>query len=193
MRLKQNEARIAELLQELKELQALPQSDWHAGFDALLRIDMYRFGNRVQIQAETEIGTFPPRTDYLILVRDKGVTFDKAIYRMFRGINILEYKNPRDSLDERVIRKVCGYANLYIGTATHKGERPSDQVTISIFRAKKNVTLFRKMMREGKLFKDDVPGIYHVSGIVDLPFQIIITDELEGEEYAAFRALTKNA
>ena len=38
-----------------------------------------------------------------------------------------------------------------------------------------------------------VPEINHLSGIVDLSFQIIVTDEPEGDEYAAFRALTKNA
>ncbi len=34
---------------------------------------------------------------------------------------------------------------------------------------------------------------YNVTGITDIPFQIVITDELKGEEYAAFRALTDKA
>ena len=33
--------RIAELLAELKGLQATPRSDWHAGFEALLRIETH--------------------------------------------------------------------------------------------------------------------------------------------------------
>lgn len=135
----------------------------------------------------------PPRTDFVIMVEDEEVVFDKAIYKMFRKINILEYKNPYDSLNERVIRKVSGYANLYIGVAEHEGDRPSDQVTITIFRAVKNPELFAKMEQEGTLVRDDVSGIYHVNGIVDLPFQIIITGELEGDEYAAYRALTDKA
>lgn len=49
------------------------------------------------------------------------------------------------------------------------------------------------MEREGKLLRDKVPGIYHVLGVVALPFQIVITNELEGAEYAAFRALTDRA
>ena len=39
----------------------------------------------------------------------------------------------------------------------------------------------------------DVPGIYHVTGFVGLPVQIVITSELKGTEYAACRALTTNA
>lgn len=35
--------------------------------------------------------------------------------------------------------------------------------------------------------------IGHVRGITDLPFQIVITSELEGDEYAAYRALTDKA
>ena len=74
---------------------------------------------------EEEIGMMPPRTDFVVLVEDEEVKFQKAVFQMFRKINILEYKNPYDSLNERTIRKVCGYANLYIGTAEHEGDRPA--------------------------------------------------------------------
>ena len=57
----------------------------------------------------------------------------------------------------------------------------------------KTPELFREMEKKGSLEKDDVPGIYHVKGITDLPFQIVITSELEGEGYAAYRALTDRA
>ena len=118
--------------------------------------------------------------------------FDKAIFKIFRRINILEYKNPHDSLNERVLRKICGYANLYIGVAEHEGDRPANEVTLSIFRAVKNPELFSELERNGNLHKS-APGIYHVTGITDLPFQIIITEELQGDEYAAYRALTDSA
>ncbi|MBQ9526519.1 MAG: hypothetical protein IJR68_02815 [Fretibacterium sp.] len=184
--------RIAELRAELKKLEATPRSDWHAGFEALLRIETYKYGDVVHISTEEEIGEVPPRTDFVILVEDEKVVFDKAIFHIFRKINILEYKNPHDSLNERVLRKVCGYANLYIGMAEHEGERPADEVTVSIFRAVKNPKLFSALERNGNLFKA-APGIYRVKGIVDLPFQIIITSELEGEEYTAYHALKKKA
>lgn len=185
--------RIAELLKELKELQATPKSDWHAAFEALLRIETHKYENKVHIRTEEEIGVLPPRTDFVILVEEEEVEFDKEIFKQFRRINILEYKNPYDSLNERMIRKVCGYANLYIGVAEHEGDRPAEQVTISVFRAVKNPELFAKMEKDGTLVRNEVPGIYHVKGMTDLPFQIIITGELEGGEYAAYRALTDKA
>lgn len=180
-------------LAELKKLRAVPRSDWHAGFEALLRIETHKYADRVHIRTEEEIGEVPPRTDFVILVEDEEVDWEKAIFRIFRKINILEYKNPHDSLNERVLRKVCGYANLYIGIAEHEGERPEDQVTVSVFRAVKNPEMFEEMEKKGTLVRDGTPGIYHVKGYTDLPFHIIITGELQGDEYAAYRALTDKA
>ena len=111
---REKEQRIAELRAELRELEAVPRSDWHEAFEALLRIETHKYGNRVHISTEERIGEDPPRTDFVILIEDEKVAFEKAIFQIFRKINILEYKNPHDSLNERVIRKVCGYANLYI-------------------------------------------------------------------------------
>lgn len=147
----------------------------------------------MHIRTEKEIGEVPPRTDFVILQEDEQVEWEKAIFSIFRKINILEYKNPHDALNRRILRKVCGYANLYIGVAEHEGERPEDQVTISIFRAVKNPELFEEMEKDGTLVRDETPGIYHVKDYTNLPIQIIITGELKGEGYAAYRALTDKA
>ena len=190
---KERKEKIAYHRAELKELQAVPRSDWHAGFEALLRIETYKYGNRVRLRTEEVLGEEPPRTDYMILIEDQETEFDKDIFKIFRKFNIIEYKNPNDSLNERVIRKICGYANFFIGLAEHEGDVPSDQVTVTIFRAKKNPRLFKAMEQNGTFVRDTTPGIYHVTGIIDLPFQIIITNELKGTEYSAYRALTDKA
>ena len=49
------------------------------------------------------------------------------------------------------------------------------------------------MLKDGRLTVDKVRGIYHVNGYTDLPYRIIITSELKGEEYVAYRALTDRA
>ena len=82
--------RIAYHLAELKKLRAVPRSDWHAGFEALLRIETHKYADRVHISTEEEIGEIPPRTDFVILVEDEQVQWEKAIFRIFRKINILE-------------------------------------------------------------------------------------------------------
>ena len=189
----ERKTRISELLTELKDLLATPRSDWHAGFEALLRIETHKYGSRVQIKTEHLLGEEPPRADFVVLIDEEGLLPDKAIFRIFRKHNVCEYKNPHDALNERVVRKGCGYVNLYIGTAEHEGDVPPDQVTLSIFRAEKPQKLFREMTEKGWLSADATRGIYHVEGVIDLPFQIVITGELEGSEYAAYRALTDHA
>jgi len=44
----------------LKELQATPRSDWHTGFEALLRIETYKYGNSIRLLTEEVLGEEPP-------------------------------------------------------------------------------------------------------------------------------------
>ena len=84
--------RIEELRSELRELQATPRSDWHTAFEAFLRFSTYRYKG-VTIRTENEVGSDAPRTDYLILTEDETQEFEEPFFRIFRKINVLEYKN----------------------------------------------------------------------------------------------------
>ena len=66
-------------------------------------------------------------------------------------------------------------------------------MTLSVFRARKNRKTFSDLEARGILSPTDVPGIYRVSQITDLPLQIVITDELQGDEYTAYRAFSDRA
>ena len=144
---------------------------------------------------ENVLGEAPPRADFIVLVEEEENQLRRkaGFFQTFRRFNIIEYKRPSDSLNERVLRKAVGYANFYISMAEHEGDILSNQVTISIFRSVKNPKMFTEMTRNGSLSADEMNGIYHVHGYTDLPFQIVITSELEGEKYAIYRALTDKA
>ena len=49
------------------------------------------------------------------------------------------------------------------------------------------------MIAKGTLTEADTPGVYTVHGLTDIPFQVVIIGELEGEAYAAYRVLKKHA
>ena len=66
-------------------------------------------------------------------------------------------------------------------------------MTISIFRAVRNPELFKRRGEAGKPASTGTPGIYRVRGITEMPFQTVVTGELQGEEHAACRALTGRA
>ena len=179
-----------ELIAVFKELNTSPRSDWHAGFEAYLKVDARNAeGGTAEVIVEHSLGEEPPRIDFIVWLHDEGIRLNKQIYNIFRRFNVIEYKNPRDNLNWRVIHKAIGYANLYIGLAENEGDRPKEQVTISIFRAVKNPELFKELEDKGYLVPDEEKGIYHVKGITEFPFQIVIMTELEGDEYAAARAM----
>lgn len=185
---------ITLLRDRLKALNSTPRSDWHREFERILRDDVKAYGSDVEIRTEEELGIDPPRVDYLILDDKKRMmSHGKSIFQIFRQHNVWEYKNPHDALNYRTISKIIGYGNFYIGLGEHEGDRPRDEVTLSIFRATRNKGLFDRMMADGRLTSTDVPGIYHVHKLTDLPFQIVIGNELKGDEYAAYRLLTDHA
>ena len=120
-------ARIKEIYEELKQLRAaVPRSDWHKAFEALLRFTTYKYKG-VRILPELEIGIDPPRADYVILIQDDELEFEESIFMIFRKIDVLEYKNPHDDLNWRTLYKIISYAYMLIGTAEHEGDVPRGQ------------------------------------------------------------------
>ena len=68
-------------------------------------------------------------------------------------------------------------------------------VTLTIIRARRDIGFFDRMECAGKLCKGDIEGVYNIMGggvAADrlLPTRIILTDELKGERYAPYRALS---
>ena len=183
------EALRAEYTEKLRLLDVLPKTDWHAGFGAATDMMAYGIGN-VVVVPEYELGGAPPRVDFLFISNgDKPLQGD--VFKHFKKYNVLEYKRPDDPINMRVIHKVLGYANFFIGIAGREGEVPENEVTIAIFRATKNAKLFESLESAGALVKGDAPGVYCLTKeVTNLPFQIVITSELEGDENRYWRALT---
>ena len=178
------------VLEQLKWLNVQPKSDWHKGFEAYLKADAHEAeGGTAEVIVEHPLGEAPPRIDFIVWLHEEETRLNKEIYRIFRRFNVIEYKNPHDRLNWRVIHKAIGYANLYVGLAESEGDRPKDQITISIFRAVKNPELFKELERAGHLVPGRIKGIYQIVGLTEFPFQIVIMTELEGKEYAAARAM----
>ena len=173
-----------ELISRIRELEPPPPSDWHSWMDAMLHIALHAYP--VHIERELVLGNQPPRADFLVLKEDRVVDLGLRIFRIFREHNIIEFKSPDDELSERVLWKCVGYAGFYINARSI----PASQVTLTLMRGAKPVKLFRELER--CVEPDESGGIYHIKNWrVDLPIQIIVTSELEGPEYAGFRAISK--
>ena len=89
--------------------------------------------------------------------------------KIFRKHNVIEYKNPDDSLNSDVVWKVIGYAGLYKGLAEHVNEIPAEELTISIFRNRYPRELFKEWKKEGIEISHPYDGVYYVEGVVPAP------------------------
>lgn len=187
--LEKAKAQLKILIDRIAELEGRTHNDWHSWFHALLNMKLYRFFDRISIKPEFVLGVEPPRADFLILTEDEVLDLGLDVFKIFRKHNIIEFKNPTDTLDRRVLCKVVGYGNIYISQAKHKDDIPVDQVTLSIFRESHPSELFKEL--GDKVKPDKTKGIYHVTELTELPLQIVVTKELIGEEYAEFRGISE--
>ena len=127
--------------------------------------------------------------DFLVIKKEKDTVIDNAVGRVFRKHNVIEYKNPNDSLNSDVVWKVIGYAGLYKGLGEHVNEVPAEELTISIFRNRCPRELFKEWKRKGIEISHPYGGVYYVEGVVSLPLQIIVANELEEKEFLSLKML----
>ena len=104
----------------------------------------------------------------------------------------MEYKRPDETLTERMVWKSGGYGSLLIGT-TSEAQYEIEDVTISVFASRISTPAYECLRQKGMIFATDVKGVYRVEKITAFPFQIILSDELQGAEYAAYRVLSDHA
>lgn len=187
------QAEISILLSRLKQLRKVPRSDWHREFEDALQLDIEEWDNGTWVIREHELGEDPPRTDFIVVVGEKLPPDAKGVFRIFLRNNIIEFKGPGDKLNWLTLRKAAGYGNFCIATAKKEENVTADNVTISIFASEKNEAEFKEMLDTGVLSSTDIPGVYSVHGLTDIPFQVVMLDELESGSYAAYRVLKKHA
>lgn len=181
------------LRERLRDLNASPRSDWHREFEDAIQLTIEAWDVGAWTIREHELGEDPPRTD-LIVVTGNGLPENvEDVFSFFLYHNALEFKGPGDKLDWMTLRKSAGYGHFLIATAKKEENITANNVTLSIFVSEINETEFAEMTAKGTLKSTDIPGVYSVHGLTDIPFQVVIIGELEGEAYAAYRVLKKHA
>ena len=135
----------------------------------------------------------PREIDVLIRTDEDYSNSGNAILRSFRKHNIIELKNPTELLNIDTLCNVYSYALQYKSMGETVDAIQLGDIAITILRAAKPRELFAKLQRMGYTVKCEVPGIYYVSGLVDIPLQVVVASELEGEEFLALRVLKRNA
>ncbi len=126
----------------------------------------------------------------LITKNQTDISISNEIGCIFRRHNIMEYKDPADSLNIDVFFKVEGYACLYKSYGKTVDAIVENDITMTFVRDSKPSGLFAYFQEHGYQVSNPFKGIYYITGNILFPAQIVVTKELKPELHIWLRALS---
>ena len=155
---------------------------WHPAFYAGMQIELQEDAGRLEFKAEHTLGSEPVRVDLLIIKKTDDRPLKKRIGKIFRTHNIVEYKNPQESLTVRTFYQAVGYASILQSHTEQEDAIPPEEITLTLVGNHYPRKLFHFLEKfYGAQIEAAFQGIYYVKGAV-FPAQIIIQKELPREE-----------
>ena len=165
-------------------------TDRESGIYGGLMLSIRKYRDRLEVHHGYELNKKPREIDCLIIEKlDVDQPMDNAITAGFRRHNVIEIKNPTETLNLSTVWRVISYTAQYISD----NGIPSEEVTMTLIRSSRPNKVIDGLKQSGYRVCQSQPGVYTVEGIVDLPLQIIVTKELVGDDYVPLRLQRKNA
>ena len=172
------------------ENREITKIQWHPAFAAAFCLELAEDRDSLIFEREHSLNIGPLEIDLLITKKFPGRPLANEIGQMFRGHNILEYKDPSDSLNIDVFFKVTGYACLYKAYGETVDAILEADITITFIRDAKPYGLLRYFKEHGYHVSNPYSGIYYIKGNIPFPAQILVTKELEPGLHAWLRSLS---
>jgi hypothetical protein len=161
---------------------------WHPAFVQAIKLELEPYRNALEFIPEYQLTTEPLEIDVVIVKKEPDLVIEKNIARIFRKINLLEYKSPDDYFSIHDFYKVLSYAFLY---ATLNKVSVED-MTLSIIETRHPRKLFKYVKEEWHgAVTETAPGIYRITGY-PLEIQVIESQKLPFEENLWLKGLTKD-
>jgi hypothetical protein len=146
---------------------------WHTAFFDAIRLELEAYRQYLTFAFELPLNAEPLRIDALI-IKEPGATIDKDLGRIFRRVNVVEYKNPDDTLTIQDFHKVAAYTRLYLS----QHETPMTDITISFVISRYPRELFKGLTAFEYGIIEAYRGIYYITGEKHIPVQIVLVPEL---------------
>lgn len=163
---------------------------WHPPYVAAMNLELSSRTNNVKLEPEHTLNTGTLKIDLLVECNGSKFTGNE-IEELFKQYNIMEYKNPKDTLDIDVFMKAQGYACLFKAYGEKTDSRKIEDITVSLVREAKPEKLFRYFEKHGIKVETPYTGIYYIIGnIVPFRTQIIVTKELDKAKHRWLCALS---
>ncbi|MBR2215059.1 MAG: hypothetical protein IJ849_04795 [Selenomonadaceae bacterium] len=166
---------------------------WHPAFVAAMELDLREYRDVLSFDSGHELSKEPLKLDLLIIKKKPEAIIKHDIGAIFRGHNIVEYKSPDDGLTIDDYVKTVGYAFLYKGLGETVNAIPFEELTVTLVRDRLPLELFKKIKELGGKVEEKFPGVYYLTGLVNIPCQFVLTKALDEETHLWLKALTKQA
>lgn len=165
---------------------------WHPAFCSATEFELREYKEVLDFFPEYQLSKEPLLMDLLIIEKLKNIVIDNEIAEIFKRYNIVEYKSPDDGLTIDDFYKTIAYAALFKGLADKVDKYPACEITVSLFREKAPIKLFKMLKEAGMSVEESHKGIYQIKGNTLFPVQIVVTGTVNSNIHSALKMLTKN-
>jgi hypothetical protein len=158
---------------------------WHPAFLQAIKLELEQYKDALEFLSEYRLTTEPLEIDVVIVKKAPELVIEKNIARIFKRVNILEYKSPEDYFSVYDFYKVLSYAFLYAAL----NKTVIEDMTITVIETRHPRDLF-KYLGENKNcgMREASPGIYIITGY-PMDIQVIESKKLPQEENLWLRGL----
>ena len=144
-----------------------------------MQIELSDEAEFLQFFKEYSLTDGPLRADTLIIKKDPERRIQKNIGQIFRRFNVVEYKNPWESLAVRTYYQAVSYAAVFQSHTDRENAVLPEKITLTLVGNHYPRKLFRFLEDfYNARIEQSFSGIYYVEGAV-FPTQVIVQKESE--------------
>jgi hypothetical protein len=160
---------------------------WHPAFVQAMQQELEQYQDKLEFLPEYPLTSEPLEIDVVIIKKEPEAVIEKNIARIFKRINLLEYKSPEDYFSISDFHKVLGYAFLYASF----NQTLIEEMTISIIETRHPRDLLKYLGEQRCSVTESSPGVYIVSGHL-VAIQIIECQKLTLKENLWLKGLSNH-
>jgi len=161
---------------------------WHGAFFEAIQLELHQYLETLTFVYEHPLSKEELLIDVLVIRKEQGVEIEKNIGKIFRAINLFEFKSEKDSLTVDGYHKVMGYAYFYASSV--RASLSDITISFAVTVHPKNLLDYLENERGFKvMYTED--GICYVEGDT-FDVQILESKKLSEEKNLFIRNLRSN-
>lgn len=165
------------------------KTQWHMAITPAMKLEFMEYSQILDYVPERLLNTKALQIDLLIIKKNKDISIENEIGRIFQQHNIIEYKSPHDKEGINTYFQVHAYASLYKIGEKNTAYEPED-ITITMIRRGKPYKLFQWFAEHECKVIEMYKGVYHIQNAGFFKTQVIVARELEEESHIWLTSLT---